>query len=97
MSSILLVWRERLARAAPPHHPKRGRRVRPRWANDNRHILFTIEVGDVSGPYRDLQPHLYWVDVDDGEIEQWDKAFIGPVEHYAVTADNRSDLRAPRY
>ena len=29
-----------------------------RWANDNRHILFTVEVGDVSGPYRDVQPHL---------------------------------------
>ena len=36
--------------------------IRPRWANDSRHIFFTVEVGDVSGPYRDLQPHLYWVD-----------------------------------
>src|ERR1700733_732020 len=25
--------------------------VRPRWANDSRHIFFTVEVGDVSGPY----------------------------------------------
>jgi dipeptidyl aminopeptidase/acylaminoacyl peptidase len=33
-----------------------------RWANDNRHIFFTVEDGDVTGPYRDLQPHLYWVD-----------------------------------
>src|SRR5882757_3498159 len=31
---------------------------RLRWANDHRHIFFTVEVGDVSGPYRDLQPHL---------------------------------------
>ncbi len=65
-----------------------GEEVRPRWANDSRHILFSIGVGDVSGPYRDLQPHLYWVNVDDGKIEQWDKAFVGPVEHYAVTGDN---------
>src|SRR5215472_19326868 len=60
--------------------------VRPRWANDNRHILFSVEVGEPFGPYRDLQPHLYWVDTaPDGKVEQWDKAFVGPVEHYAVT------------
>ena len=61
---------------------------RLRWANDSRHIFFSVEVGDVSGPYRDLQPHLYWVDSDTGKIEQWSKDFIGPVEHYAVTTDN---------
>ena len=59
--------------------------VRPRWANDNRHIFFSVEVGDPFGSYRDLQPHLYWIDTTDGKIEQWDKAFVGPVEHYAVT------------
>ena len=61
--------------------------TQPRWANDSRHIFFSVEVGDVSGPYRDLQPHLYWIDINDGKIEQWDKAFIGPVEHYSVTPD----------
>ena len=57
------------------------------WANDNRHIFFTVEVGDVTGPYRDLQPHLYWVDSETSAVEQWDKNFIGPVDHYAVAAD----------
>jgi dipeptidyl aminopeptidase/acylaminoacyl peptidase len=67
------------------------------WANDSRHIFFTVEVGDVAGPYRDLQPHLYWVDGEkpdsekpDNEtsaIDQWSKDFIGPVDHYAVGAD----------
>jgi acylaminoacyl-peptidase len=57
---------------------------RPHWASDSRHIFFTVEVGDVSGPYRDLQPHLYWVDTDNGKVEQWSKDFIGPIEHYAV-------------
>ena len=76
-----------------PAQPQRithnqGEEVRPRWANDSRHIFFSIGVGDVSGPYRDLQPHLYWVDTDGGKIEQWDKDFIGPVEHYSVTAGN---------
>jgi dipeptidyl aminopeptidase/acylaminoacyl peptidase len=67
---------------------------RLRWANDNRHVFFSVEVGDVVGPYRDLQPHLYWVDSEkpDSErpatetsaVEQWSKDFIGPVESYGV-------------
>lgn len=58
------------------------------WANDSRHIFFTIDVGDVSGPYRDLQPHLYWVDSETGKVEQWSKDFIGSVEHYALSRAN---------
>jgi dipeptidyl aminopeptidase/acylaminoacyl peptidase len=65
-----------------------GEEGRPRWANDSRHIFFFIGLGDVSGSYRDLQPHLYWVDINDGKLEQWDKSFVGPVEHYSVTAGN---------
>jgi dipeptidyl aminopeptidase/acylaminoacyl peptidase len=58
-----------------------------RWANDNRHVFFTSE-NDPTGPYRDLQPHLYWVDSETGAVEQWSKDFIGPVERYAVAADH---------
>ncbi|MBV9340133.1 MAG: S9 family peptidase [Acidobacteria bacterium] len=57
------------------------------WASDNRHILFTVELGDVTGPYRDLQPHLFWVDSDTGSIERWGKAFNGSTEHYALAGD----------
>jgi dipeptidyl aminopeptidase/acylaminoacyl peptidase len=60
----------------------------PRWAPDSHHIFFQVEVGDVSGPYRDLQPHLYWADVNDGKVEQWVNAFIGPIEHYAVAGNS---------
>ncbi|HET9307115.1 MAG TPA: prolyl oligopeptidase family serine peptidase [Candidatus Sulfotelmatobacter sp.] len=60
----------------------------PRWASDSHHIFFQVEVGDVSGPYRDLQPHLYWADSESGVIEQWSKDFIGPVEHYAVAGNS---------
>ncbi|MGA9307504.1 MAG: hypothetical protein WBW31_19050, partial [Candidatus Sulfotelmatobacter sp.] len=56
------------------------------WANDNRHIFFTSE-NDPTGSYRDLQPHLYWVDSESAAVEQWGKDFIGPVEHYSVAAD----------
>ena len=59
-----------------------------RWANDSRHLFFTIDVGDVTGPYRDLQPHLYWMNTDDAKVEQWAKDFIGPVEHYALSSAN---------
>jgi dipeptidyl aminopeptidase/acylaminoacyl peptidase len=62
--------------------------VKLRWANDSRHLFFTEEEGDVTGPYRDLQPHLYWVDSETGSVEQWCKNFIGSIEHYAVAADS---------
>ena len=62
--------------------------TQPRWAADSRHIFFTVEIGDVSGPYRDLQPHLYSVDTDSGKVEQWAKDFIGPVERYSVEGDH---------
>jgi dipeptidyl aminopeptidase/acylaminoacyl peptidase len=58
-----------------------------RWANDNRHVLFSSE-NDATGPYRDLQPHVYWVNSEKPDIEQWSKDFIGPVEHYAVATDS---------
>jgi dipeptidyl aminopeptidase/acylaminoacyl peptidase len=60
----------------------------PKWASDNRHIFFTVDVGDVSGPYRDLQPHLYWVDSEAGAVEQWSKDFVGSVEHFGTGGDS---------
>ncbi len=80
------------AAAALPVEPRRithnqAVETHPRWAPDSRHIFFTIDVGDPLGPYRDLQPHLYWVDTETGNTEQWSKDFIGSVEHYSV-ADN---------
>ena len=63
----------------------------PRWASDSRHILFTVEIGDVTGPYRDLQPHLYSVDTESNKVEQWSSDFIGPIDHYAVAGSNEKD------
>ena len=53
-----------------------------RWAPDNRHISFTVEVGDVEDHYRDLQPHLYWVDTDNKKVQQWNQEFAGSVSGY---------------
>jgi dipeptidyl aminopeptidase/acylaminoacyl peptidase len=59
--------------------------VRLRWSNDSRHLFFTLEEGDVTGPYRDLQPHLYSVDTETLKIDQFSKDFPGSVDHYSVT------------
>ena len=74
---------------AAPHRvtTNQAQEVRIRWAPDNRHVFFLVEVGNVNGPYLDLQPHLYWIDTQSGQLEQWAKNFIGPIEHYDVTAN----------
>ena len=61
--------------------------VRLRWANDSRHVLFSVEVGDVFGPYRDLQPHLYWVDTVSEKVEQWAKDFTGQIVSFEPSTD----------
>src|SRR5579864_6723445 len=61
--------------------------VRPHWANDSQHIFFSVEVGDPLGSYRDLQPHLYWVDTMSKKVEQWSEEFPGPIEHYTVAGN----------
>jgi dipeptidyl aminopeptidase/acylaminoacyl peptidase len=96
---------------ATPHQVTHNQAVEGHlhWANDNRHIFFTVEVGDVNGPYRDLQPHLYWVDTEktdtektdkekpdseSGAVQQWSKNFIGPIEHYTLA--NQTVLASAR-
>jgi dipeptidyl aminopeptidase/acylaminoacyl peptidase len=68
--------------------------TRPRWSSDSRHIFFEVEVGDVSGPYRDLQPHLYWVNSATGVGEQWATNFTGEINHYAVVSPNQKKDQA---
>jgi dipeptidyl aminopeptidase/acylaminoacyl peptidase len=81
------------APAAKPVEPVRvthneAVETHPTWASDSRHIFFSNDVGNPTGPYRDLQPHLYWVDVETGKTEQWDKKFVGSVEAYAVAGNS---------
>jgi len=54
------------------------------WADDNRHLFFTVSIGDIGNAYRDVQPHLYWVDADNSEVQQWGKDFVGAVNRYTV-------------
>jgi dipeptidyl aminopeptidase/acylaminoacyl peptidase len=53
-----------------------------RWASDSRRMLFSVEGGDVSGPYRDIQPHLYSVDTQTAAVEQWSKDFPGAIDSF---------------
>jgi len=55
-----------------------------RWARDGRHLFFRVEIGDIAS-YRDLQPHLYWVDATTGDVRQWGKQFTGASNGYDVT------------
>jgi dipeptidyl aminopeptidase/acylaminoacyl peptidase len=80
-------------RPAPAGEPVRithntATETHPRWAEDSRHIFFNNDVGDPLGPYRDLQPHLYWIDTETGKTEQWDKNFVGSVDAYAVSENS---------
>jgi dipeptidyl aminopeptidase/acylaminoacyl peptidase len=59
----------------------------PRWAYDSRHIFFTVEIGDVAGPYRDIQPHLYWVDTETQKVEPWAKDFPGQIATFEPYGD----------
>jgi dipeptidyl aminopeptidase/acylaminoacyl peptidase len=55
-----------------------------RWSADNRHIFFQNSEGSVEGPkYADTQNHVYWIDANTGEIEQWAKPFSGALNEYA--------------
>ena len=81
-----------LANASPDHAPRQlttNHAVERdlHWSPDSRHIFFNVEVGDVTGLYRDLQPHLYWVDSETREIQQWSKDFMGSVSHYALASN----------
>lgn len=75
--------------AATPQQLTQNQAVETRlhWANDSRHIFFTVEIGDVSGSYRDLQPHLYWIETETKKIDQWGKDFLGSVDYYSVASD----------
>jgi dipeptidyl aminopeptidase/acylaminoacyl peptidase len=55
-----------------------------RWARDGKHLFFRVEIGDIAS-YRDLQPHLYWVDAESGDLGQWSKDFGGASSGYDLT------------
>ncbi|MBZ5722009.1 MAG: prolyl oligopeptidase family serine peptidase [Acidobacteriia bacterium] len=65
-----------------------------RWAHDNKHVFFEIEIGSVEGKYKDTQPRLYWVNADTGDVQRWASDFGGAVSPYALTPDGAPLLAA---
>jgi dipeptidyl aminopeptidase/acylaminoacyl peptidase len=81
-----------LAKAVPELEPVRlthneAVELNLKWAPDNRHIFFQVNLGSVEGKYVDPQPRLYWVDTDTGKTERWFGDFSGEVVKYAVLSD----------
>ncbi|HXW14804.1 MAG TPA: hypothetical protein VEN79_09870, partial [Terriglobia bacterium] len=70
----------------PPHQVTQNEAVEQdiHWAQDSKHIFFSVEEGSVEGKYVDTQTRLYWVDADTGAAERWAETFPGAVVHYAV-------------
>lgn len=58
-----------------------------RWSRDGKHVFFLTEVGSVEGKYEDVQPRLYWVDIETGKAERWAAGFQGTIDSYAVRPD----------
>lgn len=58
-----------------------------RWAEDNQHVFFQVNMGSVERKYEDPQPRLYWVDADSGAVERWFGSFSGEVVRYTPMPD----------
>ena len=82
MSSSVSEWQENLAdidlflvdlaKTAAESAPLRlthneGVEVDLRWAPDNRHLFFRVDLGSVERKYEDPQPRLYWIDTESSD------------------------------
>ena len=65
-----------------------------RWASDNQHVFFEVDLGSVEGRYKDTQTRLYWVNADNGEVQRWAPDFAGAVSPYTLTQDGAAVLPA---
>jgi len=58
-----------------------------RWSPDGKSLFFQVEQGSVEGPYVDVQPRVYSIDVATGKPTRWAASFDGAVSHYATEAN----------
>jgi dipeptidyl aminopeptidase/acylaminoacyl peptidase len=61
------------------------------FAKDSKHVFFTVGQGSVEGPYEDVQPRIYWLDVSTGALARWAANFTGAIRQYTLSG---SDLVA---
>ena len=73
----------------PPHQLTKNEAVERaiKWAVDNKHLFFQVEVGSAEGKYVDTQQRLYWVDVDSDQVQRWAAEFPGEIERYGMLPD----------
>jgi len=83
---IYSVDLEKVSPATPPRQITHNEALEQhiRWAPDNRHIFFEVELGSVEGKYKDVQQRVYWVDSVSGEAQRWASDFAGAVLQYSV-------------
>jgi dipeptidyl aminopeptidase/acylaminoacyl peptidase len=58
-----------------------------RWSPDSKNIFFLVNSGSVEEKYKDLQPRVYSVNIDDRKVQRWAAQFPGSVTDYAVASD----------
>lgn len=58
-----------------------------RWSPDSQSLFFTVNIGAVEGPYKDLQPRVYSVRISDGKLERWAPQFSGALNYYDLLSD----------
>lgn len=83
---IYSVDLEKASPGVPPHQVTHNEALEQhiRWAPDNLHIFFEVELGSVEGKYKDVQQRVYWVDSVSGEAQRWASDFTGAVLQYSV-------------
>jgi dipeptidyl aminopeptidase/acylaminoacyl peptidase len=86
---IFSVDLEHTSLITPPRQLTRNEAVEQsiRWASDNRHVIFEVDVGSVEGKYKDTQMRMFWLDTQSGKVERWGEQFGGALGHYSVSAD----------
>ncbi|MCI0351884.1 MAG: prolyl oligopeptidase family serine peptidase [Acidobacteriales bacterium] len=57
------------------------------WSTDGKSLFFTVGLGVVEGPYKDLQPRIYSVNVSNGNVQRWAPQFTGSLTYYDVLND----------
>jgi len=59
-----------------------------RWSPDSKKIYFAVEMGSVEGAYRDAQPRIYALNVQDSAVTRIGEDFAGSLSQPEVSGDD---------
>ncbi len=57
------------------------------WTPDSKDIVFYIQMGSAEGPYEDVQPRVYSVNVATGALQRWAKNFNRTIADWELAGD----------